>query len=299
VQHEIKVILAPHNFVVEGNGDCIVKEVTSFKFDNTEIVKVENPQIKFGAVSIKANEIEVIPDMTGKYTLFAELKNGNVSWYQPIELNIKEPWSLIEEYQAWDGEAGTPARLLSPNLNKEKKILQFQLTNNTLRKQSGEMEVEIAGQYIKKPITLLPNQSNKFDISLTDEWEQLSSGSVPFKVRFGNEVKTSHVIDWQLPVRELTNKKIIPLDLQKYYNISLAQLYGNSFFKWRTDYTGAAVGADWRDTLYVDRLGYKLFGIIELWWLILILIIAGLIITYIYYKKRTKRRAYAGLGGYR
>jgi len=258
-QHEIKVVLTPNNFAVQGNVNCIINELTSFNFSNVEIVKVENPQIDFGQISITANTIQITPDKTGEYTLFAELKNGNVSWYQPIELDIKEPWSIIEEYQAWDGNARTPGKLLSPNIKKEKRILQFQLANNTPIKQTGEMVVEINEQYITNTVTLLPNQSNKFDISLNDVWEQLSPGTVSFKVKFKNEVKISHAIDWQLPVKEFSNKKIIPLDIWKFYNISLAQLYGNSFFQWRTDYTGAAVGVDWRDTLYIDRLGYKLF----------------------------------------
>ena len=121
------------------------------------------------------------------------------------------------------------------------------------------MVIEISGHPITRNVTLLPDQSNKFDIPMREVWERLSPGTVPFKVRFRNEVKISHAIDWTLPVMELPGKKIIPLDIRQYYNLSLAQLYGKSYFKWRTDYTGAAVGVDWRDTLYVDRLGYKLF----------------------------------------
>jgi hypothetical protein len=258
-QHEIRVVLAPNIYAAEGNGNCIVKEATSFRFNNVEIVKVENPQIDFGTIIIKANEIEIVPDIAGKYTLFAELKNGNVSWYQPIELDIREPWSIIEEYKAWDGEAGTPSMLLSPNINKEKKILQFNLANNTSGKQTGEIIVEINGKQIAKTVTLLPKQSNKLDISLKSVWEQLSPGTVSFKVKFRNEVKTSHAIDWSLAVNKTPNKKIIPLDVRRYYNISLAQLYGKIFLQWRSDYTGAAVGVDWRDTLQIDRFGYRLF----------------------------------------
>jgi len=258
-QHEIKVVLAPASFAVAGSGNCIVNRTTSFSFKNVEIVKVENPQIDFGSVSIKDNIIEVIPDKPGKFTLFAELKNGNVSWYQPVELDIKDPWSIVEEYQAWSGDARTPTILLSPNINNEKKILQFQLANHSTTKQTGEMVVELNGQSISRRVTLLPDQSNKFDIPLNNVWEQLSPGSVSFQVKFNNDVKISHAIDWQLEAKELPLRKIIPLDIRKYYNISLGQLYGNSYFKWRHDYTGAAVGVDWRDTLYIDQLGYKLF----------------------------------------
>ncbi|HBE40321.1 MAG TPA: hypothetical protein DDW27_03810 [Bacteroidales bacterium] len=258
-RHEIKVSFVPNNFYPEGNVNCIVKEMTSFRFDNVELVKVENPQIYFGTVTIKGNLIEVRPEKTGNFTLFAELKNGNVSWYQPIELIVKEPWSIIEEYKAWDGEPGTSAKLLSPSINKQKKVLQFKLENNTSERQTGEMIVEITGQQVSKTVALPPYRSVRFEIPVKNLLKQMSPGTVLFKVMFKDDVKISHATDWELPVTDLPGKRVIPLDIRNYYNISLSQLYGTGYFKWRTDYTGAAVGVDWRDTLYVDRLGYKLF----------------------------------------
>jgi hypothetical protein len=259
-QHEITVVLAPNSFVVESKCKCIVNEMTSFTFNDVEIVKVKNPQIDFGTIQIKANMINITPEITGRYTIFAELRKGNVSWYQPLELDIKKPWSVIEEYNAWDGEAGTPARLLTPIINRKKQILQFKVANNTSGRLAGEMIVEIGGNAITRNVTLLPDKSNKFDIPLKEIWGSLSTGTVLFRVRFRNEVMISHAIDWNLHVKELPDKKFMSLDLRQYYNISLAQLFGVSYFKWRTDYTGAAVGIDWRDTLYVDSLGYKLFA---------------------------------------
>ncbi len=258
-RHEIKVHFVPNSFYMEGNVNCIVKEITTFRFENVELVKVENPQIYFGIVTIKGNLIEVRPEKTGNYTLFAELKNGNVSWYQPLELIVKEPWSIIEEYMAWDGEPGTSAELLSPSINKEKKDLQFKVENNTSERQTGEMVVEINGQQVSKTVALPPYQSVRFEIPVKDLLKQMSPGTVLFKVKFKDDVKSSHATDWELPFMDLPGKRLIPLDIQNYYNISLSQLYGTSDFKWRTDYTGAAVGVDWRDTLYVDRSGYKLF----------------------------------------
>ncbi|MDP4251401.1 MAG: hypothetical protein Q8918_14950 [Bacteroidota bacterium] len=262
-RHEIKLILIPNNFSLEGNVNCILHVPASFRCNDAEIVKVEHPQNDFGSVGPTAHTIQFTPEKTGKFTLFAEVRKGNVSWFQPVELNILEPWSIREEYQAWswsEGAAATPARLLSPEINSEKRTLQFQLSNNLPTQQSGAMLVEINGHATTREVTLLPGRLNKFEIPLDDVWTGLSRGTLSFKVKFRNEIKTSHAVDWQLPVKELSGKKIIPLDLRNYYNISLAHLYGSVFFKWRIDYTGAAVGVDWRDTLYVDRLGYKLFS---------------------------------------
>lgn len=134
------------------------------------------------------------------------------------------------------------------------------MINNRTVQQFGDMQVEINGYSFVQPVTLQPGRSHVLEIPLQSIWNRLSRGSLLFKVTFMNDVQTSHAIDWQLPAIQDPGKKIIPLDLRQYYNISLAQLYGHEFFTWRIDYTGAAVGVDWRDTLYMDRLGYKLFS---------------------------------------
>jgi hypothetical protein len=133
------------------------------------------------------------------------------------------------------------------------------MVNNTQEKLKGEMVLEICGHTFSRTVTLLPGQPNKFEIPVKEVLEKLTPGTLPFCVKFRNVTKTFHAFDWTLPPGEISGKKIIPLDIQKYYNINLSQLYGTDYLKWRTDYTGAAVGVDWRDTLYADRLGYKLF----------------------------------------
>jgi len=257
-QHEIKVILAPDNFAVEGNFNCIVNKPATFKFSNVEIVKIDNPQIDFGVISVKANGIEVVPDKTGKYTVFAELKNGNVSWYQPLELTIKEPWSIVEQYQAWD--VNTPARLLSPAIDKKSQLLRFQIANNSIADQIGEMVVDINGKSIKQKVKLLAGQVNNLNIPIKEILPQLSPGTIPFKVIFNDLEKTGHAVDWELANNNSFKENLISLDIGKYYNINIEKLYGNdNYLTWRADYTGAAEGIDWRDKLESDRLGYRLF----------------------------------------
>jgi hypothetical protein len=254
-EHTIKVLLNANKAIVEGDVNCITNRSTTFNFKNTELVGVHNPQIDFGLVSVKSNQIQIVPKMTGKYTLFAELKNGNVSWYQPLELTIKDPWSIPEQYQAWNVD--TPAKLLSPNVNKEKQVLQFQIANNSKMNQSGEMIVDINGKSIKLKVKLLAGQLNKIEVPLKDFRKQLSPGSVPFKVIFNDITKTGHAIDWKPENNNSSN--ILSLDIRKYNNINIEKLYGNdNYLTWRPDYTGAAVGVDWRDKLEIDKYGYRI-----------------------------------------
>lgn len=262
--HEIKIRFYPDDFSITGNANSIVNHTDSIRIRNADIIRVTSPQDSFGVVTIKEGMILVSPRTTGQFTLFAELRKGNISWFQPVELTVRDPWSIEEAYQAWEQNNSTgaskPAKLLSPSVDPGRKILQFRLTNNRTVQQSGNMQVEMNGHAFVQPVTLGGGSTGTFEIPLKNDWDGLSRGSVFFKVTFMNEVRTSHAINWQLPDMGATGKKIIPLDLSNYYNISLAQLYGNSFFKWRIDYTGAAVGVDWRDSLYMDSLGYKLFS---------------------------------------
>lgn len=262
-QHEIKIKLYGDDFSVTGNANGIVNHTDSFRINNAEIVQVICPQDSFGTIHIQDGSILITPKKTGSYTAFAEIKKGNVSWFQPIELTIREPWSIEEAFQAWeesDNAPSKPAKQLSPYVDINKKLLQLRLRNNTTTQQLGNMQVEVNGRSYVQQVTLAPNSSGTFSISLKEIWPGLSRGSISFNVTFMNAVKTAHAVNWQLPISATSRQKIIPLDISSYYNSSLAALYGNNAFKWRIDYTGAAVGVDWRDTLHADSLGYKLFS---------------------------------------
>lgn len=261
--HEIQIKLHPDDLSITGNTNGIVNREDSFRISNAAIVDVTCPQDSFGVIQVKEGTIVVSPRKTGRFTLFAELKKGNVSWFQPLELSIRDPWTISETYGAWE-ETGNgsskPAKLLSPAIDHKKKTLRFRLSNNTIVQQSGDMRVEINGRPFVQRITLAPHATNDLEIPLNAVWTGLSRGSLSFTVDFMNDKKTAHAIDWQLPQPEALAKKITPLNISNHYNTSLAQLYGNNAFKWRIDYTGAAVGVDWRDSLFTDSLGYKLFS---------------------------------------
>jgi hypothetical protein len=115
--HEIQIKLHPDDFSITGNTNGIVNREDSFRISNAAIVGVTSPQDNPGTIHVKDGTIWVRFPQTGKFTLFAELKKGNVSWFQPLELSIRDPWSISETYEAWE-ETGNgsskPAKLLSP-----------------------------------------------------------------------------------------------------------------------------------------------------------------------------------------
>ena len=254
----IKVLLDEKKVTIPGDVNCTVNGSTTFNIRNAELVRIHNPQIDFGQVNVKFNTIQVTPKMTGKYTLFAELKNGNAFWYEPLELTVKDPWSIEKQYQAWN--TGIPAKLLSPIVNREKQALEFQIANNCKTNQAGEMTVEIFGKSIKLKVKLVAGQVNKIEVPIKDIRSHFSPGTVPFKVIFQDIKKSGHAIDWNPENNDSLKKNVLSLDIRKYNNINLEKLYGNdNFLTWRNDYTGAAVGIDWRDKLEMDGLGYRLF----------------------------------------
>jgi len=258
-EHNIRIITEDtKDVLVEGDVHCISGQPSTFNFRNGELVSLQNPQIDFGHLNTQSNSVQVIPTICGNFTLFAELKSGNVAWYQPLELSIKEPWSITPQYKAWT--EGNPAKLLSPVIIKEKHILQFALVNNSKVKQEGDMIVNYCGERITKKIALTAGNSAKFDISLDKIWEKISPGTLDFTVSFMGMERRSHAINWDFGTNDITGS-LCALDLRKYNNISLAELYGNGNYqlKWRNDYTGAAVGVDWRDNLQIDSLGFRIF----------------------------------------
>lgn len=261
--HEIKITVSPDDFSVTGNTNIIVNRADSFHIRNADIIGITSPQDSFGSINAKNGNIIITPHTTGRFTVFATVQKGNVSWFQPIELTVRDPWTIEATYQALEEDEhgkSKPAKLLSPAVDVTKKLLQFRLLNNTAMQQSGNMKVEVSGHFFDQQVSLAPLGSGNFRIDLNAIWASLSRGTVSFKVTFMDAVKTAHAIHWQLPGTESLRQKAIPIDISGAYNTSLAELHGNNAFKWRIDYTGAAVGVDWRDTLYTDELGYKLFS---------------------------------------
>jgi hypothetical protein len=260
--HEIRILLKPGQVSVAGNVNAIVGQADTFRVSGASVVSIRNTQEDFGVVAVSGQTIRILPGKTGRYTLFAELKTGNISWFEPLELTVREPWTIKEAYRAWEeNKPGKPlaAAALSPAIDEGNKLLLFELKNNLAEKQSGEMRVTVNGSVFVRQAILLPGQATAFTVPLGQDWTSLSPGTLAFTVALNGQIRKSQAIDWTIGKRT-TGENWIPLDLRKSNNISLADLYGPGAFKWRIDYTGAAVGVDWRDTLFMDSLGYRLFS---------------------------------------
>lgn len=100
--HEIKIKLYPNDFSFKGNANLIVNQKDSFKITHAGITAVTCPQDDFGVINFHDSIIIVNPHKPGRFTIFAELQKGNVSWFQPIELTIQEAWTIEKEYQVWE-----------------------------------------------------------------------------------------------------------------------------------------------------------------------------------------------------
>ena len=255
-EHEIHIALDKNHPSVTGRTDCIINKTCVFNVKNAEIIGVQNPQIHFGPIEFNSQKVEISPEITGRYTVFLELRKDNVSWYHPLELTVSKPWAIQENYQAWTLEQ--PACQLSPGIDNTKKSLHFKIKNNNDHKVSGDLEVEIHGKPVKKSFSAGANQVKPVEISLEKVWEQLSPGTTRFKVKFNGHEQEAFAVNWELAGTHLDKKSLSSLDLRPYNNINIRKLYGYDF-TWRTDYTGAAVGADWRDTLTIDEKGYRIF----------------------------------------
>jgi hypothetical protein len=125
-------------------------------------------------------------------------------------------------------------------------------------KVSGSLEVEIQAQSIKSFVSVDAKQRTPVELSVEDIWEQLSPGTTCFNVKFNGSEQESLAVNWNLAEIRSENNSLCSLDLKPYNNMDIRKLYGYDF-EWRADYTGAAVGVDWRDTLRIDEKGYRIF----------------------------------------
>jgi hypothetical protein len=262
-EHRFEIELAPIKPAVSGGTRALIGEKTEFVVKNAALRKVHDPQEKMHDISIKkASEgtfkASFVPVEAGKYTVFLELQSGDVSWFHPLDLGVRQPWKIVEKYIPGMGE-GRPA-VKSPSVDMKSKTLTFEIENNRQTRLSGPAIISVAGETSQQNIDIPTDAVAAVTVPLANVWNRLSPGSVPVQVKLAGRTETKEAVNWDIGKDKTAGfiKRLMSVDLKPYYNVTLHRLYGPEF-EWRVDYTGCAIGVDWRHPMPLkDEKGYIL-----------------------------------------
>lgn len=262
--HEFQVEIEEKKPMVEGNRSVVVGKEATFMAYNCEVGNVYDLQGKMAKTKVERNdgfyEIILTPGETGKYTVFTELRCSNIAWLCPLDLDVRKPWRIIQNYTPADGRE-RPA-VVSPKLDREKNVLHLEVENNLEDDIHGAAEFTVCGTTFKKDVILLSKSITPVVLNLGNGLREVTPGSLRVEMKLGGCADSAEAVDWK-PARVRAPyllERLKQLDLRSCYTASLRNLYSPEF-KWRIDYTGCGVGVDWREPLpEKDGHGYVLLS---------------------------------------
>ena len=201
--------------------------------------------------------VSFICNRPGKPTVFLELQCGEVKWLHPLDLDAREPWTIVERYRP-PLNPGGPA-LLSPVIDVKQRAMKIELANGTLRGTGGQAKITVAGRTVEQEVRIPASGQTALSVALGEVWDRLSPGSVPVTVELAGRTETKAAVCWEIGKDgNSTAARMHPLDLRANYNAPMDKLFSPAT-RWRIDYTGAQHGVDRRHPLPLkDERGWVL-----------------------------------------
>jgi len=260
----VELKLGPAAQAVTGSLRVLVNQRASFRIANAAVVKVHDPQEKLRESRIDGGngtpcEVSVVPKQVGKGTVFLELRAGKSSWWQPLDIDVREPWSIIERYIP-PATQGGPC-VSSPAVEIRQKCLVLEIENNGREAWSGPCKVTVGGKSFEVPANVGAGTGGWVRVPLESVWNRLTPGSLPVTVEWGGEKHAAQACNWDLGKDTAgLSARQLRIDLSPHANAEMKKLFSPQA-KWRTDYTGGQHGVDWRHPPPLrDRHGYVLLN---------------------------------------
>ena len=179
----------------------------------SKVVKIYDPQSILKDSKIKAKTIAgILQGEIGHRTLFVQTQQGKMTWWQPVNIQIREPFSV--------------------DYNPESDKLEFKLTNNL--RQDVEVKV-LVNQESKKyiqPVSLKSGETSP-QISVPSEYVKAGTNTLQIE-KSGKVIYETNLINWNL---KNENPEYETVHIDKCLNASVSQIFRNEYLTPRSPYT--------------------------------------------------------------
>lgn len=213
-------------------------EMLNLNLKNATITKFFDPQQIFKSVKTEKQSLQTeLQGELGGRTAFVQLQQGQMSWWQPVSFELREPVELIYQKEQPQNE------------------LKFSLRNNT--EEAVDCIVEVNGFQQKISI---PVRSNSPEIKVTAE--NLVPGSNLIQIQSGKQVFTEKAINWNISSAAGTTFE--SLDLSGKFNDRITNIFKEQYLSPRSPYPTLSIPiqgiGDWcsfKETEVVDDSGLR------------------------------------------
>ena len=199
---------------------CAIGHTVSAGFGPAKLLRVADPQGALTNLQVQAGGFDAVAVGTpGHRTVFAQVEQGNATWWQPVHLELRPPWELL----------AAPAQ--------DSTRLRFRLRNNTSTHLDADAVIQFSGRTLKQRLTV-PSHEDSEEIAVSAEG--LPPGSHSVSVRFGGRQVEGVVVNWRLDARRAA-VKWEPVNLAPYFNDRVTQIFRNEYRSPRSPFCSLAI----------------------------------------------------------
>ena len=263
-EHRFEVRLEKDKPNVLGPLQVVVGATTAFSVSHASVIAVHDLQnvtsdIRVAPAGDAGATVSFVCSRPGKPTVFLELQQGEVKWLHPLDLDARQPWTIVERCRP-------PLNPGPPSFYRRRStcssgLLKIELANGMTKELAGGARVTVAGRTTEQEVILRPSGPTILSVALGDVWDRLSPGSVPVTVEMAGRKETASAVCWEIGNdANPPAARMQPLDLRTNYNAQMDKLFSPAT-QWRIDYTGAQHGVDRRHPLPLkDERGWVLMN---------------------------------------
>ncbi|MGL5020368.1 MAG: hypothetical protein ACRDBP_19685, partial [Luteolibacter sp.] len=221
---------ASHLVVVEWKGNPVptiaptiqaLNSVLSIDTAAAKILEVKDPQNFLKNFSHTDHRLSATASgILGHRSAFLQLNQGDLTWWQPVAVELRAPAELI------------------PAIQQNPTHLRFSLRNNTRDDWSGEATITVSGRPVSRRIGL-PAGGVSEEIAIPAD--NLPPGSHPVSVVFTKDRELEGtVVNWKInPQSSKPNWETV--DLSTHFNDKLTRIFSNEYRSPRSPYGSLAI----------------------------------------------------------
>ncbi|MDW7692933.1 DUF4450 domain-containing protein [Flammeovirgaceae bacterium SG7u.111] len=178
----------------------------ALKSTHAELIEVFDPQGILKDIDTHQNQLKAqVTGTQGHHTAFIKLKQGSITWWQPIDIIIVNKLEIVAAEQ------------------QPKNQLLFQLKNHSQETLKGKLTINYDNN-TEIPIELKAGESSK-EINVS---EGIFAGTNAIHFQGENNYETQGtVINWEINNKAMTEEESV--DLRAYFNEDITQIFENKY----------------------------------------------------------------------
>jgi hypothetical protein len=181
-------------------------EKINLQFTRAIIKNISDPQHVLQSVQKNNDKLSaVIAATKGSYTFFVQLKQNNFSYWQPVDIIVKDAVEITAAFE------------------QSKNSLRFTVVNNSSSTINGNLVVNAGAKALAMPLELKSNtQYTQMNLSQ----EEIIVGSNVISIYWDNKIKKENIINWNV---DAVCKTAQALNISKYFNDKVTNIFKNQY----------------------------------------------------------------------